>query len=167
MQAFLHVPRQESNLNRRIKSGAQQIRLGAVEPNSSTDSRSALLGSRQRPGVHSRLQRECSTPLAGAANVASSRSEPCPPCGLSLAPAAPTTFMPVEDEFDAWLGRAGYERRPEYQRGLRTYDSGLRNGFRARTVQTAQGELQVEIPQVREAAETFASKLFPRGTKLV
>jgi putative transposase len=34
-------------------------------------------------------------------------------------------------------------------------------------VQTAEGELAVEIPQVREAAETFASKLFPRGTKLV
>jgi hypothetical protein len=33
----------------------------------------------------------------------------------------------VEDEFDAWLGRARYERRPEYQRGLR-------NGFRARKV---------------------------------
>jgi putative transposase len=73
----------------------------------------------------------------------------------------------VEDEFDAWLGRARYERRPEYQRGLRNYESGLRNGFRARTVQTAEGELEIEIPQVREAAETFASKLFPRGTKLV
>jgi hypothetical protein len=24
----------------------------------------------------------------------------------------------VEDEFDAWLGRARYERRPDYQRGL-------------------------------------------------
>ena len=34
-------------------------------------------------------------------------------------------------------------------------------------MQTAEGELSVEIPQVREAAETFASKLFPRGTKLV
>jgi putative transposase len=34
-------------------------------------------------------------------------------------------------------------------------------------VQTLEGELEVEIPQVREAAETFASKLFPRGTKLV
>jgi putative transposase len=73
----------------------------------------------------------------------------------------------VEDEFDAWLGRARYERRPDYQRGLRNYESGLRNGFRARTVQTAEGELEIEIPQVREAAETFASKLFPRGTKLV
>jgi Transposase, Mutator family len=73
----------------------------------------------------------------------------------------------VEDEFDAWLGRARYERRPDYQRGLRNYESGLRNGFRPRKVQTAEGELEVEIPQVREAAETFASKLFPRGTKLV
>jgi putative transposase len=66
----------------------------------------------------------------------------------------------VELEFDAWLGRARYERRPEYQRGLR-------NGFRPRRVQTAEGELQVEIPQVRETAEPFVSKLFPRGTKLL
>jgi len=73
----------------------------------------------------------------------------------------------VEDEFDAWLGRARYERRPEYQRGLENYGEGLRNGFRPRRVQTAEGELSVEIPQVREAAETFASKLFPRTPKLL
>ncbi|HEY2597115.1 MAG TPA: transposase, partial [Candidatus Dormibacteraeota bacterium] len=78
----------------------------------------------------------------------------------------------VEDEFDAWLGRARYERRPEYQRGLRNYESGvresaLRNGFRPRRVQTAEGELEIDIPQVREAAETFASKLFPRTPKLL
>ena len=67
----------------------------------------------------------------------------------------------VEDEFDAWLGRARYERsRPDYQRGLR-------NGFRPRKVQTAVGELAVEIPQLREAAEAFVSRLFPRGTKLL
>src|SRR5436190_12324716 len=66
----------------------------------------------------------------------------------------------VEDEFDAWLGRARYERRPEAP-------SGLRNGFRPRRVQTAEGELSVDIPQVREAAEPFVSKLFPRGTKLL
>jgi len=65
------------------------------------------------------------------------------------------------------LGRARYERRPDYQRGLRNYGSGLRNGFRPRKLQTAEGELELEIPQIREAAETFASKLFPRGTKLV
>src|SRR5580704_244641 len=43
----------------------------------------------------------------------------------------------VEDEFDQWLGRARYERRPE---------AGLR----------------IEIPQVREAAMPFISKLFPK-----
>jgi len=73
----------------------------------------------------------------------------------------------VEDEFDAWLGRARYERRPECQRGLRNYDSGLRNGYRPRRVQTAEGELSVEIPQVRETAEPFVSKLFPCSTKLL
>jgi putative transposase len=66
----------------------------------------------------------------------------------------------VEDEFDAWLGRARYERRPEAP-------PGLRNGFRPRRLQTAEGELSVEIPQVRAAAEPFVSKLFPRGTKLL
>jgi putative transposase len=73
----------------------------------------------------------------------------------------------VEDEFDAWLGRARYERRPDYQRGLRNYESGLRNGFRPRRLQTGEGELEVQIPQVREAAEPFVSRLFPRGTKLL
>src|SRR5436190_4667574 len=73
----------------------------------------------------------------------------------------------VEDELDAWLGRARYERRPDYQRGLRSFDSGLRHGYRSRRVQTAEGELKVEIPQVREAAEPFVSKLFPHSTKLL
>src|SRR5438067_5485518 len=61
----------------------------------------------------------------------------------------------VEEEFDSWLGRARYERRPERQRGLR-------NGFRPRHVQTAEGELEIEIPQVREAVLPFVSKLFPK-----
>src|SRR5437588_7873038 len=73
----------------------------------------------------------------------------------------------VENEFDAWLGRARYERRPEYQQGLVNYGSGLRNGFRPRRVQTLEGELEVEIPQVRETAEPFVSKLFPCSTKLL
>ncbi|MDQ3676827.1 MAG: IS256 family transposase [Actinomycetota bacterium] len=66
----------------------------------------------------------------------------------------------VEDEFDAWLGRARYERRAQAP-------PGLRNGFRPRRVQTAEGELQVEIAQVRGAAQPFVSKLFARGTKLL
>jgi putative transposase len=61
----------------------------------------------------------------------------------------------VEEEFDSWLGRARYERRPEA-------GPGKRNGFRPRSVQTGEGELVVEIPQVREAAEPFVSRLFRR-----
>src|SRR6202049_632256 len=70
----------------------------------------------------------------------------------------------VEEEFDAWLGRARYERRDDVGR---SEEGGLRNGFRPPRVQTAEGELGIEIPQVRQAAETFASKLFPRAPKLV
>jgi putative transposase len=61
----------------------------------------------------------------------------------------------VEEEFDQWLGRARYERRAEA-------GPGKRNGFRSRQVQTAEGELEIEIPQVREAAAPFVSKLFPK-----
>src|SRR3954464_14816332 len=66
----------------------------------------------------------------------------------------------VEEEFDVWLGRARYERRPDGPEGMR-------NGFRPRTLQTAEGELSVEIPQGREAAAPFVSKLFARATKLL
>src|SRR5256885_8163193 len=68
----------------------------------------------------------------------------------------------VEDEFDTWLGRARYERRPERQRGLRNRDPGMRNGFRPRHLQTAEGELRIEIPQARGAVVPFVSKLFPK-----
>jgi len=68
----------------------------------------------------------------------------------------------VEDEFDEWLGRARYERRPERQRGLRNYDSGLRNGVRPRHVQTGEGELRIEVPQARGSVVPFVSKLFPK-----
>src|SRR5437879_12046666 len=57
----------------------------------------------------------------------------------------------VEDEFDAWLGRARYERRPEYQRGLR-------NGLRPRRMQTGEGEPQGGIPQGRQAAAPSGAK---------
>jgi putative transposase len=61
----------------------------------------------------------------------------------------------VEEEFDTWLGRARYERKPEA-------GPGKRNGFRPRHLQTAEGELRIEIPQAREAAIPFVSKLFPK-----
>jgi Transposase, Mutator family len=62
----------------------------------------------------------------------------------------------VEQEFDAWLGRARYERRPDGP-------PGKRHGFRPRHVQTPEGELRIEIPQVREAAAPFVSKRFREG----
>jgi putative transposase len=64
----------------------------------------------------------------------------------------------VEEEFDAFLGRARYERRADAL-------PGKRNGWRSRQLKTAEGELEVEIPQVREAPEPFISKLFPRESK--
>ena len=73
----------------------------------------------------------------------------------------------VEDEFDAWLGRARYERRAGSARGLGDEGSALRNGFRPRKVHTLEGELQVDIPQARAAAEPFVSKLFPCSTKVL
>jgi len=61
----------------------------------------------------------------------------------------------VEDEFDQWLGRARYERQPEA-------GPARRNGFRPRRVQTGEGELKIEMPQVREAAP-FVSRIFYHG----
>jgi putative transposase len=59
----------------------------------------------------------------------------------------------VEDEVDDWLGRVRYERRAEAA-------PGKRNGYRPRRVQTAEGEIVVEVPQVRDAPEPFTSRLF-------
>jgi len=64
----------------------------------------------------------------------------------------------VEEEFDAFIGRARYERKPEAP-------PGKRNGWRPRRLQSAEGEIEVELPQLRAAAEPFTSKLFPRGSK--
>jgi transposase-like protein len=44
---------------------------------------------------------------------------------------------------------------------------GIATGGARGTVQTGEGELEIEVPQVREAAATFASKLFCRQAKLV
>src|SRR5919199_3551910 len=59
----------------------------------------------------------------------------------------------VEDEVTAFLGRARYQRTAEA--------AGSRNGTRPKTVQTAEGALSVELPQIRGAAERFISRVFP------
>jgi transposase-like protein len=50
--------------------------------------------------------------------------------------------------------------------GCATTRAGCATGF-AHGPCRPEGELEIEIPQVREAAATFASKLFPRQTKLL
>jgi transposase-like protein len=61
----------------------------------------------------------------------------------------------IEDEVSVFLGRARYERTAEAR--------GSRNGNRPRQVQTAEGELEVQVPQVRGAAERFVSKVLPNN----
>jgi hypothetical protein len=71
----------------------------------------------------------------------------------------------VEDEFVG--GRARYERRPDNQRGLRNYDSGLRNGFRPPQAADRWGRARGGDPAGPRGAEPFASKCSRAGTKLL
>jgi hypothetical protein len=59
----------------------------------------------------------------------------------------------VEDEFDPWLGRAPYQRRPAYQRGLRNYDSGLRDRPRGELGDAGRlGDLSLPRPRSAHSA---------------
>jgi putative transposase len=59
----------------------------------------------------------------------------------------------VEDEVSAFLGRARYERTPDAR--------GSRNGHRSRRVQTAEGEIVIAMPQVRDSLTGFVSSVIP------
>ncbi len=59
----------------------------------------------------------------------------------------------VEEEVTAFLARARYERTPEAR--------GYRNGQRPRRLQTAEGELVIEMPQVRQTVEPFVCRTIP------
>jgi transposase-like protein len=65
----------------------------------------------------------------------------------------------VEDEVTAFLGRARYQRTGEA--------SGSRNGTRQKSVQTAEGEIKIDMPQVRGAAERFISRVFPDSRTVI
>jgi putative transposase len=65
----------------------------------------------------------------------------------------------VDEEVAAFLGRARYERNPGA--------TGSRNGTRPRPIQTAEGELTIEMPQVRNTAERFISSVFPDSRTVV
>src|SRR6266852_1552155 len=64
----------------------------------------------------------------------------------------------VEEEVAAFLGRARYERTPTA--------NGSRNGTRPKPIQTAEGEISIAMPQVRNTAEQFVSRVIP-DTKAV
>jgi len=65
----------------------------------------------------------------------------------------------VEDEVADFLGRARYERTAEA--------TGSRNGTRPKPVQTAEGEIKIDLPQVRGAAERFISRVFPDSRTVI
>jgi len=59
----------------------------------------------------------------------------------------------VEDELEAFLHRARYARNPDA--------AGSRNGHRPRRVQTAEGEVVIAMPQVRDTLTRFVSSVIP------
>jgi putative transposase len=66
----------------------------------------------------------------------------------------------VEQEVTDYLERDHYQRRrPEQEH------RGYRNGYEAGRIRTAEGEIVVQVPQVRDAPETYRSRLmtFLRG----
>jgi transposase-like protein len=65
----------------------------------------------------------------------------------------------VEDELEAFLHRARYERTPDA--------AGSRNGHRPRRVQTAEGEITIAMPQVRDTLTRFVSSVIPDVRRIV
>ena len=66
----------------------------------------------------------------------------------------------LEQEVADFLGRDRYVRREESQQGLR-------NGYEPGRIRSAEGEIQVEVPQVRGLDHPYRSKLmsFLRGNR--
>ncbi len=65
----------------------------------------------------------------------------------------------VEDEVEAFLGRARYERTE--------MAAGSRNGHRPRRIQTAEGEITIAVPQVRGSLTRFVSSVIPDTRAIV
>jgi transposase-like protein len=65
----------------------------------------------------------------------------------------------LDEEVAAFLGRARYERT--------TAAKGSRKGTRPKPIQTAEGELTIAMPQVRNTAERFVSKIIPDTKAIV
>jgi transposase-like protein len=63
----------------------------------------------------------------------------------------------LEEQVKDHLGRERYERRDPGQEHL-----GYRNGYEPGRVRTGEGEVTVQVPQVRDAPETYRSELMAR-----
>ena len=59
----------------------------------------------------------------------------------------------MEDEVATFLGRTRYAREPDAR--------GWRNGVRPRQIQTAEGPLTIEVPQLRGTLTRFVSEVIP------
>ena len=59
----------------------------------------------------------------------------------------------LEDEVAIFLARTRYERTADAR--------GSRNGARMKRIQTAEGELEIAMPQLRNTAEHFVSQIIP------
>lgn len=65
----------------------------------------------------------------------------------------------MDEEVALFLGRARYERTPEA--------AGSRNGTRPWRVQTAEGQLVVAVPQVRDTLSRFVCSTIPDTRSIV
>lgn len=67
----------------------------------------------------------------------------------------------LEQEVSDFLGRERYERREDAQ-------PGYRNGYEAGRIRSAEGEVQVQVPQVRDSEQPYRSLLmeFLRATAM-
>jgi hypothetical protein len=65
----------------------------------------------------------------------------------------------IEEEVATFLNRPRYERTAEAR--------GSRNGVRPRRVQTAEGELEVKVPQLRNTVEQFVSRVIPETRTVI
>src|SRR4030042_3714359 len=60
----------------------------------------------------------------------------------------------IEEELTAFLGRDYYERRREGQEGSRA-------GSKPRTIKMGCGDIEIEMPKVKDAGGLFYSQLLP------
>ena len=67
----------------------------------------------------------------------------------------------LEQELTDHLGRDHYQRRCEEEP-----HRGYRNGYEPKRVKTAEGEIQVKVPQVRESLEPYHSRILPQAKGL-